>query len=308
MKVVFIGAGGVGGYFGGRLAAAGEEITFLARGRHLEALRREGLTLAGPSESTRIHPVRATDDPDEVGPVDLVVVAVKHWDLAGTVPIARRLLGPSTEVLSLLNGVEAPGLLAAEVGPDRVLGGVAYVVAAIDAPGRIRHGSATARLAIGGLGGRRSRVGEDFAAACGRAGFEARVTEDIESTLWEKFVFLTAVSGVTSASRLPIGALRKHPASRELLAKAMAEAVALAQARGIPLPKDTVERQMAVCDRLPADSVSSMLTDLSRGNRLELPWLSGAVERMGRESGVPTPAHAFLAAVLGPHAEGAEKA
>ena len=308
MKVVFVGAGGVGGYFGGRLAQVGEEVTFLARGRHLEAMRREGLVLTGPAESLQIHPVRATDDPEGVGAADLVVVTVKHWDLADAAPIVKRLLGKDTEVLTLLNGVEAPGILATAVGPERVLGGVAYIVAAIDAPGRIRYGSATPRLAIGAFGGRKSAVASDFAAACGRAGFEARVADDIEITLWEKFVFLTAVSGLTSASRLPIGALRKHAAARELLAQAMAEAVALAWARGISLPTDTVERQMAVCDRLPADSVSSMLTDLTRGNRLELPWLSGAVERMGRESGVPTPAHGFLAAVLGPHTEGAAKA
>jgi 2-dehydropantoate 2-reductase len=304
MRIAFIGAGGVGGFFGGRLAAAGEDVTFLARGRHLEAMRREGLTLAGPSESLRIHPVRATNDPAEVGPADLVVVAVKHWDLADAAPLARRLVGPATEVLSLLNGVEAPGILAREVGPERVLGGVAYVVAAIDAPGRIRYGDATARLVVGALCGRRSRAAEDFGAACGRAGFEARVADDIESALWEKFVFLAAVSGVTAAARLPVGPIRQHPAARELLARAMRETAELARARGVALPQDTVDRQMAVCDRLPADSVSSMLTDLSRGNRLELPWLSAAVERMGRESGVQTPAHAFLAAVLGPHAGG----
>jgi 2-dehydropantoate 2-reductase len=304
LKIAFIGAGGVGGYFGGRLAAAGEEVAFLARGRHLEAMRRDGLTLEGPSGPVRIHPVRATEDPAEAGPADLVVVAVKHWDLAGALPLARRLLGPSTEVLSLLNGVEATGILARAVGAERVLGGVAYVVAAIDGPGRIRYGGATARLAVGALGGRRSRAAEEFGAACRRAGVEIRVAEDIESALWEKFVFLTAVSGVTAAARLPIGPLRQHPGARELLERAMREATELARARGIALPSDTVDRQMAICDRLPADSVSSMLTDLSRGNRLELPWLSGAVERMGRESGVPTPAHAFLSAVLGPHAAG----
>ena len=304
MKIAFLGAGGVGGYFGGRLAAAGEDVTFLARGAHLEALRRDGLTLSGPAETIRVHPIRATDDPRQAGPADLLVVAVKHWDLEAAAGLVPSLLGPATEVLSLLNGVEAPDRLAREVGRARVLGGVAYVVASIEAPGRIRFGGMAARLAVGGLGGRRSPVAENFAAASARAGFETRVVDDIERTIWEKFVFLSAVSGVTSAVRLPIGPIRTHPAARELLTRAMRETANLGRARGVALPEDAVERQMAICDRLPADSVSSMQTDLSRGNRLELPWLSGGVARMGLESGVETPAHAFLAAVLGPHAAG----
>ncbi len=304
MKIAFLGAGGVGGYFGGRLAAAGEDVTFLARGRHLEAVRREGLFLAGPEETVRVHPVRATDQASEVGPVDLVVVAVKHWDLEEAAAVARRLVGPATEVVSFLNGVEAPDILAREVGRDRVLGGVAYIVAWIDAPGRIRHGASITRLALGGLAGRRSQTAEAFAGACVRAGFEAALPAAIEVTIWEKFVFLAAVSGVTAASRLPIGPLRADRGARDLIARAMQESAALARARGIPLPEDVVDRQLALCDRLPADSVSSMLTDLTKGNRLELPWLSGAAMRLGRESGVETPVHTFLCGILGPHAAG----
>ena len=304
MKITFLGAGGVGGYFGGRLASAGEAVTFLARGKHLEALRRDGLTLAGPTQSQRVHPVRATDDPAEAAGADLVVIAVKNWDLEAAARLTPRLLGPRTEVLSLLNGVEASDVIAREVGRERVLGGVAYVVASIESPGVVRYGAATPRLAVGGLDGRRSDAARDFAAAGERAGFEVRVAEDIQQTIWEKFVFLSAVSGVTAAARLPIGPIRAHSAARGLLSRAMSEAAALARARGVALPGDTVERQLAICDRLPADSVSSMLTDLSRGNRLELPWLSGAVARMGRESGVETPAQEFLAAILGPHEAG----
>jgi 2-dehydropantoate 2-reductase len=304
VRITFIGAGGVGGYFGGRLAAAGEDVTFLARGRHLEAMRREGLFLVGPEETIRVHPVRATDRTDEIGPVDLVVVAVKHWDLEEAARVARRLAGPATEVVSFLNGVEAPEVLAREVGRERVLGGVAYIVAWIESPGRIRHGASIRRLALGGLDGRRSQVAEVFARACARAGFEAALPAAIEVTLWEKFVLLSALSGVTAAARLPIGPLRRDPGTRDLIARAMQETAALARARGVPLPEDAADRQLAWCDRLPADSVSSMLTDLTRGNRLELPWLSGAVVRLGRESGVATPVHAFLSAILGPHAAG----
>ncbi len=304
MKIAFVGAGGVGGYFGGRLAASGEDVTFLARGRHLEAIHREGLAIKSGLGDLRIFPARATDDPARVGPVDLVAVAVKNWDGEGAAEIARRLLGPRTEVVSFQNGVEAAETLARQVGAERVLGGVAYITASIEEPGVVRHNGSLARLRLGRFDGRRSEAAEEFVAACGRAGVDAAVSQDIGRDIWEKFVFLTAFSGLTALARLPIGPIRENPDTRELLRQAMAEAAAVGRARGAALREDIVERHMAFCDGLPPASVSSMLTDLTHENRLELPWLSEAVARMGRESGVGTPVHAFIAAILGLHAAG----
>lgn len=307
MKIAVVGAGGVGGYFGGRLAAAGEGVVFLARGRHLEAIRRDGLTIRSSLGDLRVSPANATDDPDRVGPIDLVVVAVKNWDGEGAARMAGRLLGPRTEVVSFQNGVEAAETLARQVGEERVLGGVAYITASIEEPGVIRHAGTLARLRLGRLDGRRSEGATEFVAACGRAGIDAAVSRDIGREIWEKFVFLTAFSGLTALARLPVGPIREDSDARELLRRAMAEAAAVGRARGAVLSEDIVERHMAFCDGLPPASVSSMLTDLTHGNRLELPWLSGAVARMARESGLETPVHAFIAAVLGLHVGGAAR-
>ncbi len=308
MKIAVIGAGGVGGYFGARLAAAGEEVTFLARGRHLEAIARDGLVIRSDVGDLRLFPARVAEDPAGVGPVDLVVIAVKAWDTEGALRTARPLLGPATRIVSFQNGVETRDALALEFGEERVLGGVAYIAAWIESPGVIRHAGTLARLTLGRFDGKRCETAEAFAAACGRAGLAASVSRDIGLAIWEKFVFLTAVSGLTALARLPVGRIRENPETRELLRRAMSETDAVGRARGVGLSEDTVERQMALCDDLFPESVSSMLNDLLKGNRLELPWLSGAVARMGRESAVETPTHAFVAAILGLHAAGSGRA
>lgn len=308
MRVTFIGAGGVGGYFGGRLAAAGEPVAFLARGRHLEALRKDGLTIVSPElGDTRLPSVEASDRPEDLPPSDLVVVAVKNWDTDEAGRAAAKLRAPGGEVVSFQNGVEAWDRLERILGTP-VLGGVARVAAIIEKPGVIRQTGVTRILTLGDFGGRRPEVLARFREAGERAGFEVVLSEDIRAELWEKFAFLTSMSAIASATRLPAGAVRGNPATRALLERAMREVEALARASGVNLASDVVPRQMAFADRISPASTPSMLGDLRRGNRLELPWLSGAVARLGRERGVATPIHEFAAAILDPYKDGAPAA
>jgi 2-dehydropantoate 2-reductase len=302
MRIAFVGAGGVGGYFGARLAAAGEDVAFLARGAHLEAIRREGLRILSGAGDACVFP-EASDDPAALAPAEIVVVAVKNFDTEEAGRAAARLVAPDGELLSLQNGVEAWDVLAGILGRP-ALGGVAYITAVIERPGVIRHNGMLAGLALGAFDRRPSSVAERFRDACLAAKVDARIPDDITAAIWEKFVFLTSFSAVTALARLSIGPIREDPEARALFERAMREAEAVAHARGIALPEDVVARRMTVTDRLPPDSVASMAHDLARGNRLELPWLSGAVVRMGRALGVPTPIHETAAALLGPFTAG----
>lgn len=303
MRIAFIGAGGVGGYFGGRLAAAGESVAFLARGPHLEALRREGLTILSELGDIHVRSVEASDRPEDLPPAELVVIAVKNWDTDDAGRAAARMRAPGGEVVSFQNGVEAWDRLAEILGTP-VLGGVARVAATIERPGVIRQTGITRALTLGDFDGRRPEVVERFRQAGERAGFEVFLADDIRAALWEKFVFLTSMSAIASATRSPAGVVRSHPASRSLLERAMREVEAVARASGVNLAEDCVPRQLAFGDRISPASVPSMLGDLRRGGRLELPWLSGAVVRIGRKLGVPTPVHEFAAAVLDPWTNG----
>jgi 2-dehydropantoate 2-reductase len=304
MKMCVIGSGGVGGYFGGRLAAAGTEVTFVARGPHLAALRANGLRVESALGSIHVDPVRATDDPAALGPCDLVVIAVKLWSTADAVEAAAPLMGDDSAIVSLQNGVEAVPLLCRRFGRERVLGGVAQISAVIESPGVIRHNGTIQRLVFGELDGRRSPRIEAFLAACLGAGIDALVSDDIERAIWEKFVFLVGLSGMTTLIRCPIGPIRENPTTRALLLQVMSEAAALGRARGISLPDDCAARQLAFMDMLPGDLVSSMLGDLRRGNPLELAWLSGTVARAAEELGISAPANSFIRAALTLHAAG----
>lgn len=304
VRIAIIGTGGVGGYFGARLAAAGEDVVFLARGPHLEAIRRHGIVVSSALGDARVFPAKASDDPGSLGTAALVIVAVKNWDTEGAGAAAARLRAPGGEIVSFQNGVEAWDALARIAG-DPILGGVAYITASIESPGVIRHAGMIQRLAIGDFSGRRSETAERFVAACRRAGVDAAIPADIRHAIWEKFVFLTAFSAMTALARLPIGPIRASPGARSLLERGMQEAADVGRARGAPLAPDAAARQLALADRLPADAVSSMLHDLTRGGRLEVAWLSGAVVRMGRELGIATPVHELASAVLELHADGA---
>jgi 2-dehydropantoate 2-reductase len=301
-----MGTGAVGGYFGARLAAAGSEVTFVARGAQLAALAREGLRVESPRGDLHLREVRATDDPAAVGPVDVVLFTVKLW---ATEEAGRRLgplLGRDTAVISLQNGVEANGLLAGLVGREHLMGGVCYIGVALERPGVVRHTGQMARLVFGEFGGKRTPRAEAFLEACRKAAgtFDAELTGNVERAIWEKFVFLVGISGLTTLTRRPIGQVRSDPDTRALLLDAMREVVALGRARGAALDPDYAEKRLAFTDTLPAEMTSSMHNDLERGGRLEVGWLAGAVARLGREAGVPTPVNRAIYAALKLHADG----
>lgn len=303
MRIVTIGAGGVGGYFGGRLVAAGEDVTFIARGSHLAALRSGGLRLESPKGDLHLTSVSATDRPDSVGPVDVVLVTVKMYDLEAAALALQPLLGPDTVVVTLQNGVEAVDIVAGHVSRDHVAGGVAYVAAVITEPGTVRHTSLDS-LIFGELDGHRSDRLARLEAACLRAGFSARVSDNIEIDLWSKFARLSVFSGMTAVTRSPIGVLRSDPELLAMLQAACEESVRVGRARGIALPETVMTEILQMVHGLPYQAKASMLEDLERGRRLELPWLSGGVVRLGREASVPTPIHEFITTVLKPHVNG----
>ena len=306
MRIAVIGAGGVGGVFGAALLRGGADVVFVARGAHLAALQRDGLRIeSGAGEVRFAGPVSAAADPREVGPVDVIIFAVKLWDLAAAAAAARPLVGPSTFVVALQNGVEAADIVASALPGTTVLDGIAFVAARIDAPGIIRQTGTMATMTFGPRRGPITDPMRELERLARAGGMTGGTTERVEVLLWEKLVFLASISGVGAAARQPIGVIRARPETRALLRTAIAEVTAVGQAREVPLEADLVERTLATVDGLPAETRSSMHQDLEAGGRLELPWLSGAVVRLGREAGVPTPVHATLLGVLSPYVDGA---
>ncbi len=305
MKIAMMGSGGVGGFFGGRLANAGYDVSFIARGAHLAALRERGLTIENePQGDIHVPKVRATDDPASLGPVDLVIVSVKLWDTESAAREIRPLLGPRTGVVSLQNGVVKDDILRRELGDAPVMGGVGYVATHIARPGVIRQVGTMQRIVVGEYDGRRSERAELLVEALRRSGVTAELSTDVRRAIWEKFVFLSALAGATTAMRTTIGPIRQNPRTRAFLLDLMREAVAVGRAHGVALPKDYAEQRLAFADGLPADMTSSMHHDLERGNRLEVEWLSGAVVKLGEAKGVPTPANRAVWDILALHAAG----
>ncbi|MCC7124773.1 MAG: 2-dehydropantoate 2-reductase [Acidobacteria bacterium] len=303
MRIAIFGSGAVGGYFGARLAAAGEDVTFIARGRTLEALRQRGLRITSPTKGDLAVPVRAVESPAECGPVDVVLYTVKLYDVETSAPSLAPLIGPDTVVITLQNGVEAVDMVGRHVGADHVAGGVAYVVAVVDEPGHVRHTTAD-RLVFGEDDGRMSERLKAFQAAGQKAGFVADLSASIITDLWVKFVRLGTWSGITAASRSNMGVIREQPELMAMMDRALDEALAVGRARGVVFPDNLVAATQEMVRNFPPGSKSSMLEDLERGRRLELPWLSGAIVRFGRESGVPTPTHEAINAVLQPFLKG----
>lgn len=302
MKLAVMGTGGVGGCFGARFAAAGEDVAFIARGAHLAAIRERGLEVQSELGDVHIHPARASDDPREVGRVDFVLFCVKLWDVEAAGEAIRPMVGPETAVIALQNGVDAEERLARILGPGPVLGGVAHISGVIREPGVIRHTGKLAKLFFGELGGRESARARAFLDACRASGIDARLRRDIERVIWDKFIFLVAFSGMTALLRKPIGPLREDPEVWAMFTGAMREAADLAAARGIAFERDPVEAWAEIAQGMPYEYRASMLEDLERGRRLELPWLSGAVARLGRELGLATPINGFIATALKPYA------
>jgi 2-dehydropantoate 2-reductase len=303
MRIAIVGAGGVGGYFGGRLAAAGSDVVFIARGRHLDAMRTRGLRLESPNGDLHVHRVQATDGTTTVGTVDAVLFAVKLYDAEEAIALLTPLIGADTVVVPFQNGVDAVGMLTRSIGQPHVAAGVAYVAAVVTEPGVIRH-TAMDHLIFGELDGARSPRLERLLSACEAAGFQATLSDHIEADLWAKFVRLAVFSGMTSVTRTPIGPLRDDPDLWAMFQAAVLEGMAVARAKGIALPASVFDEIGAMAQSLPPTAKSSMLEDLERGRRLELPWLSGALVRIGREVDVATPIHRFIATVLRPHIDG----
>lgn len=301
-----MGSGAVGGYFGARLAQAGEEVAFVARRRRLAAIRERGISISSPRGDFRLESVRVSDDPAAIGPVDVVLFTVKLWSTEEAARQLAPLVGPDTAVMSLQNGVEANDVIARTVGREHLMGGACYIAAALDHAGTVQHGGQMARLVFGEPAGRKTRRAEAFLEACTRAsaGFDAELSPDIDRVIWEKFVFIVGLSAMTALTRRPIGPVRSDPDTRALLADVMREAVAVGRAKGIGLSADFADGRLAFIDTLPPAMTSSMHNDLERGNRLEIGWLSGAVARLGRDAGVPTPANRAVYAALKLHADG----
>ena len=297
-RFAIMGSGGVGGYFGGRLAQAGFDVSFIARGAHLAAIREQGLRINSSLGDAHIQPARATDNPADIGPVDYVLFATKLWDTESAGEACRPLIGPETAVISLQNGVEAEDQLSRILGAAHVMGGVSGISVVIAAPGVIDHAGKFATILFGEMDGSSTARGERIMAALGEAGIDAKMPPDIGKAIWLKFIFLVGLSALTSLTRTAIGRLREDADCRALLTQVLAESAAVARARGIALDEDTAEERLAFLDGLPRAMTSSMAGDLERGNRLELDWLSGAVVRMGREHGIATPANGFIYTAL----------
>ncbi|WP_428492399.1 ketopantoate reductase family protein [Rhodopila sp.] len=314
MRIAVIGAGGVGAAFGAALANAGAEVSFVARGAHLRAMRQAGLRIEGGRGTTVLQPVRATDDPASIGAVDVVLFCVKLWDVEAAGAAIRPLVGLETAVIPLQNGIDAADrlipILDAQDGHRpvmrgrAVMGGVAQISATIAEPGVIRQTGSFMRLVFGELDGRPSARGEAFLNVCRQAGFDATHSDRILTDLWMKFILLASNAAITAATRTPLGALRDDPDIEPLFARAYAEVAAVGRAKGIAIPADAVERTVGFNRAAPPAMMASMAHDLIRGSRIELPWLSGKVVSLGRELGVPTPVHETLYAVLKPFVDG----
>lgn len=303
MKIVMFGAGGVGGYFGGRLAQAGCDVSFVARGAHLEAIRRDGLRLVSPKGDAHVTTVRASASPADLGPADVVLFTVKLYDAEAAAAQLAPLIGPDTMVVTLQNGVDAVDIVARHVGREHTAGGVAYVAAVIDPPGTIRH-TALDALIVGELDGRMSPRLLALKEAADRAGFGFTASPHILVDLWSKFARLSVFSAMTAITRSPLGVLRAQPELMAMFEKAAWETIAVGRACGVPLADSVMDEVTAMLRSMPPRAQSSMLSDLERQRRLELPWLSGAVARLGAEKQVPTPIHAFVTTVLSPFVDG----
>ena len=300
MRIAIFGTGGVGGYFGARLAEAGEDVVFLARGAHLEAIRRAGLKVVTDSGVILVHPAQATDDPAEVGAVEAVLVCVKAWQVSEAARAMGPMVGPDTAVCPLQNGVEAAAQLVEVLGERPVLGGLSGTLSFITAPGEIRSVGNTNFVKLGERDGRTSERARRLRDALARAGVDAEIPQDIEAATWQKFLFVTAFGGVGAVTRAPLGVIRDVPETRRLLEGCMRETHAVARARGVALAEDGVARGMALLETLAPEGTTSLHRDIVDGKPSELEAWSGAVVRLGAESRVPTPLHGFLYASLLP--------
>ncbi len=305
MRIAIMGAGGLGAYFGTRLAQGGNDVALIARGAHLAAMRERGIRVTSELGDAHLPSIRATDEPASIGIVDLVVFAVKLWDSETAAEASRPLVGPQTAVVSFQNGVEKDETIGRVLGRERVLGGVSYIAARLSEPGVVEHTGRVARVIVGELDGTTTGRAAEIAKAFAAGGVDAEVSADVLRVTWEKFIFLVGVAGITTLLRAPIGTIRANSEARSLLEETMVEAVNVARALGVDVDQTFAASQLLFCDTLPERMRASMAVDLERGRRLELPWLNGAVVRLGRRAQVPTPVNGVIARALAIYAGGA---
>jgi 2-dehydropantoate 2-reductase len=303
MRIAVIGVGGVGGYFGGRLARAGNDVTFIARGATLDALRTNGLGVDSVLGDFVIDPVQATDDVAGVGPVDAILMAVKAWQLPEAAANLQSMIGPDTVVVPLQNGIDAPEILAAIVGREHVIGGLAAIVSFIVAPGHIRHAASEPIVMFGELDNRRSERVERLRDAFAIAGVNAEVPPDIHRSMWTKFLFIATLSGIGALTRVPVGVWRADEDVRAIADASLREVLALANARSVDLGDDAIERTWQRYDALAPESTSSMQRDIMEGKPSELEAQLGAIVRLARESGVAVPVTSTIYHALLPQEE-----
>lgn len=294
MRIAIFGTGGAGGYFGALLARAGEDVTFIARGEHLQAVRTQGLRVETAQEEIVIHPAQATDDPAQVGAVDAVLVGVKTWQLTDAARAMRPMVTPQTFVAPLQNGVEAAAHLAEVLGAEHVLNGLCGTISRVVGPGRILSLGETNFIKFGELDNHRSERVENLRQAFERAGVKAEVPPDIQVAVWEKFIFVAPYGGVGAVSRAPAGVVRTLPETRRMIERGMQEILAVARARQVSLADGIVEKSMALLDALDPSATTSLQRDISAGRPSELEAWSGAVVHLGQAAGVPTPLHEFI--------------
>jgi 2-dehydropantoate 2-reductase len=301
LRFAVIGVGGVGGYFGARLAEAGHDVTFVARGAHLAAIEQSGLHVRSPLGDVHVAPARATSRPESVGTVDCVILGVKAWQVPEAARSAAPLIAPHTLVLPLQNGVEAPEQVAEALGREHALGGIAKIVSFLSSPGHIQHAGVEPSITLGALDARQhdrlERLHQALAAA---RGVRASIAPDIRVALWEKFLFITAWASVGAVTRAPMGVVRRLPATRQLIESALGELERTARGHGVPLPPSAIADQLALVDSVPAASTASLQRDIASGHPSELDNLTGAGVRLGAQVNVPTPTLSFLLAVLTP--------
>jgi 2-dehydropantoate 2-reductase len=307
MRIAVIGAGGIGAIYGAALAKAGADVTFVARGAHVAAMREHGLKIEGDRGETHIQPAQATDDIAEIaagGPVDCVLSCVKLWDVESAGAQLRPIVGPDTAVVPLQNGVDAHERLIGVLGREAVMGGTAFVTGSIVAPGVVRQTGTYCQMTFGELDGRISRRGERLRDQCAAAGIDGVLSPDIMVPLWQKFLVLVPLANVNGLTRLPLGRYRADPDTWALVEASARETEAVGRAEGVALPADAAEHALATIRSMPDHHMTSMGNDLLRGNRLELPWFAGKVAELGRKHGIPTPTNDFVYAALKLYADG----
>lgn len=308
MKIAMMGSGGVGGFFGGKLAQAGFDVSFIARGAHLAAMREHGLVIESEAHgNTHLPKVQVTDDPAAIGPVDLVIFSVKLWDTETAAELIKPLVGPDTGILSLQNGVIKDDILRRVYGAAAIMGGVAYVGAYISKPGVVHQIGTIQRMVLGEYDGRKSARAEFLHEALLHAGIASELSPDVRRSIWEKYVFLVGLSAATTSMRTSLGPIRSNPRSRAFMLQLMREVVAVGRAYGVALPENFADDRLAFGDTFPGDMDSSMHHDLKSGNPLEVNWLSGGVARLGHEKNIPTPANSAVCDILALYAAGTRK-